>query len=355
MARFGGINIYAHNWEFCGCSTLYYFMKVLDLLSGEEVCSRLFRTVRWRNGVYCPRCGSGRVKGHGNYGQGLKRHFCKACGKTFNDKTGTRLHYSRLSLREWFMLMLLFLGLHNSGLGLSWFMDRSYMTVFRAVKGLMLTLRREAQPVRMGGAVESDEVYVTAGLKGRNNSHRIQRLGRRPRRRGLRRRGRGTWDQDKPAVFVLVERGGPEDYVPSKDVEAETALKIIGRRVSGGSTIYTDCFRAYLGLGEAGYRHEAVNHSAGEWVRGKAHTNGCENRASLFRPWLALHRGVCKDNLSLYLAAFKACRKSRAIGPVEALQEILKILFILLALPAILRSHLSPETPTKGQPQHYYL
>jgi len=330
-------------------------MKTLGLLSSEEACSRLFRRVRWRNGLHCPRCGSGRVKGHGNYGRGLKRHFCKACGKTFNDKTGTLFHYSRLSLREWFILILLFLGLHNSGLGLSWLMDRSYMTVFRAVKGLMLSLKEETQPVKMDGAVESDEVYVTAGLKGRNNSRRIKGLGRRPRRRGLRRRGRGTWDQDKPAVFVLVERGGLEDYVPSKDVEAETALKIIGRRVSGGSTIYTDCFRAYLGLGEAGYHHEAVNHSAGEWVRGEAHTNGCENRASLFRPWLAVHRGVCKDNLSLYLAAFKACRKSRSTRPVEAIKEFLKIVLIFMALLAILRSRLSPETAARGQPQHSYL
>jgi len=36
--------------------------------------------------------------------------------------------------------------------------------------------------------------------------------------------------------------------VPSGDVEAETALKIIGRHVSEGSTIYTDSFKAYVGL-----------------------------------------------------------------------------------------------------------
>ncbi len=89
--------------------------------------------------------------------------------------------------------MLLFLGLHNSSLGLSCFTGRSYMTVFRAMKRLLLSLRERAQSVRMNVAVESDEVYVTAGLKGGNNSHRIKRLGRKPRRRGLKRRGRGVW------------------------------------------------------------------------------------------------------------------------------------------------------------------
>jgi transposase-like protein len=75
---------------------------------------------------------------------------------------------------------------------------------------------------------------------------------------------------DKPPVFILVERGGREDYVPSSDVEAETALKVIGRRISEDSTIYTDWFRAYLGLGEAGYDHEAVNHSAVSGLRESA-------------------------------------------------------------------------------------
>jgi len=141
------------------------------------------------------------------------------------------------------------------------------MPIFKALKKLMLNLRK-TQPTKMSGVVEADEVYVTAGLKGRNNSQRIKKLGRKPRRRGLKRRGRGTWSEDKPAIFILVERGGGEDYIPSGDVEAETALRIIRRRVLEGSTIYTNSFKAYLGLCEVGYEHEAVNHSVGEWVGG---------------------------------------------------------------------------------------
>ncbi|RLI13966.1 MAG: hypothetical protein DRO43_05210 [Candidatus Hecatellales archaeon] len=48
--------------------------------------------------------------------------------------------------------------------------------------------------------------------------------------------------------------------------------------------MHTDCFKAYVGLRGAGYKHEAVNQSAGEWVRSEAHINSCENRASLLRP-----------------------------------------------------------------------
>ena len=62
----------------------------------------LFKKVRWSNGLYCPRCGCGRVWGNGRYVDGKNqvwnRYLCRGCGRTFNDKTDTLLHYSRLSL-----------------------------------------------------------------------------------------------------------------------------------------------------------------------------------------------------------------------------------------------------------------
>jgi len=164
-----------------------------------------------------------------------------------------------------------------------------------------------------------------AGLKGRNNSQRIRRFGREPRCRGLKRRERGTGSEDKPPIFILVERGGGEDYVPSSDVSGDTVKKIVGRRVSKGSTIYTDSFPSYFCLGEAGYKHEAVNHLAGEYARGEAHANRCENRASQVRVRPACHRGVCKDNLRVYTVAFWVCRNSRRMKPVEALAAVLEM------------------------------
>ena len=202
------------------------------------------------------------------------------------------------------MLMLLFLGLHNSGLGLSWLLDRSPMTVFKALRKLMLKLN--------------------AGLKGRNNSIRIKHLCRESRRRAFRRRGRSSWIHDKPAVFILVGRGGGEDYIPSSNVEAEATIKIIGRRILKNSTIYTDNFKSYLGLSRLSYIHEYVNHSEREWVRGECHINNCENRASILRPWLSIHRGICRDNLKLYLEAFETCRRSRNTNPIQAIIEIIK-------------------------------
>jgi len=47
----------------------------------------------------------------------------------------------------------------------------------------------------------------------------------------------------------------------------------------------TDSFTGYSGL--YGFKHQTVNHSIGEYVRDKAHTNGIESF------WAVLKRGYC--------------------------------------------------------------
>jgi hypothetical protein len=75
--------------------------------------------------------------------------------------------------------------------------------------------------------------------------------------------------------------------------------------VAEGSKLYTDNHDSYLGL--HGYGHESVNHSAGEYVCGMAHTN----RIELF--WAMLKRGYygtfhsfSVKHLHRYIAEFEA-------------------------------------------------
>jgi hypothetical protein len=53
---------------------------------------------------------------------------------------------------------------------------------------------------KLRGIIEMDEVYLSAGLKGFKN------IGRPPRKRGLKRRGRGNFLSDKPPIFAMVSR-----------------------------------------------------------------------------------------------------------------------------------------------------
>jgi len=69
-----------------------------------------------------------------------------------------------------------------------------------------------------------------------------------------------------------------------------------------------------------GYRHDYVNHSIGEYARGDVHINNCENRTSILRPWLPVHRGISKDNLNTYLSLFQLQRNTNKLPTIEKIK-----------------------------------
>jgi len=100
-----------------------------------------------------------------------------------------------------------------------------------------------------------DEAYITACLKGSHD--RILRLGRKPRRRDLKAKPRRSlWKDDKLPIFILVEHGGLELYIPSIDVRGETIGRIASRHVEQGSRIFRDGFPSYMILQSLGFSHE---------------------------------------------------------------------------------------------------
>lgn len=53
-----------------------------------------------------------------------------------------------------------------------------------------------------------------------------------------------------------------------------------------GSKLYTDEHASYADLNGLFFRHDSVNHSDGEYVRGNVHTNGIES------VWAVMKRGL---------------------------------------------------------------
>jgi transposase-like protein len=150
-------------------------------------------------------------------------------------------------------------------------------------------------------------------------------LGWGPRCRGLRAgRGRDKWDKDVIPVFTIIGRDGHEVYIPSRDVSGETVARIASRHIEAGSKVYTDNFPSYNVLQGIGYSHDYVKHSLREYARGEVHINNCENRASLLRPWLSVHRGISKDNLDTYLSLFQFQRNTNKLPTIEKIKIIVK-------------------------------
>jgi transposase-like protein len=257
-----------------------------------------------------------------------RRYRCKSCLRTFNDKSGTDFEYSRIPLNERLFIMYLSGCLNVPLLRASIDVGRSYGSVYRSFRRIVYSVERyvRCSGRRVSGDVEVDEVYVNAGLKGRDNHDRIMLLGRGPRCRGLRAgRSRGGWDKDVIPIFTIVGRDGDEVYIPSRDVRCETVARIASRHIEKGSRIYTDSFPSYSILQNMGYRHEYVNHSIREYARGDIHINNCENRASILRQWLSVHRGISKDNLDTYLSLFQLQRNTNKLPAIEKIKTIVKI------------------------------
>ena len=70
-----------------------------------EACLQHLETVRWRNGPFCPNCGSTRKIHHFKDG---RRHKCADCRRIFRITTGTVFTGSPLRLLpQWFMAIYL--------------------------------------------------------------------------------------------------------------------------------------------------------------------------------------------------------------------------------------------------------
>lgn len=285
-------------------------LTIQSFMPSEAECAEALRDARWTGGIICVYCGSRTVVKRGWRGF-CQRYMCRDCERWFNDKTGTAMACSKLPLRTWFFTAFT-LQSKVSVKELAETLQLPYATVFRMVRKLRENLYMKASTLKLKGIVEIDEVYVKAGLKGKRN------LRRKPRKRGLKRRGRGTYAVDKPPLLGVVERGGPVRLIPLTDVAAKTVLRRLFKcfHLEDVEAFITDDFSSYNWLRGLG-RHEAVNHSLGEYARGWIHSNTVEAEFSVFRPWNATFRGTSKESLHLYTAHYNYLRGSRGVSRVD--------------------------------------
>ena len=282
----------------------------------ERRAANLLEQVRWRDGVYCPRCRGESVIRYGSY-RVFQRYLCKDCDRTFNDQTGTIFEHSSVALRKWFLAVYTYIRFNTSLRQLDVEIDVSYKTIYRRVQRFLRAL--DAPRLQLEGPIEIDEFYVKAGLKGRERDQPS-------RSRGLSTRGRGTYAEDKLPVFVLADRGSGERHViPTKAATESRIRLLLADRQQESVTVYTDGFRAYDPLDkDDAFTREYVVHGDGEYVDGDVHVNTCESHASLARRWLSPHRGVSKDRLTPYIRAFQLRRKVFRKPGKEALKTILE-------------------------------
>ncbi|MEW5801244.1 MAG: IS1595 family transposase [bacterium] len=279
--------------------------KLLLMLLDEAKCVETIRSMRWPEGVCCPRCNSKRFWIDWEEYPKLQ-YRCRECKHWWTDLSETIFEGTRLPLSHWLVALDLFRQ-GKSALAVAQELGVNRHTADRMHRLLQDELWINRPGEKLSGINESDEVYIICGAKG------IKQKDRDPRKRGLKKRGRGTAQTDKPPVIGVVERDSGEIRLEvCPNANKETCHEVIEKHVEPGSTLNTDDWGGYNGLEEKGIKHKTVCHSQGEYARdddgdgaNEVHENTMEAIWSLLRQWLRSYRGVRKMYLYLYVNSFE--------------------------------------------------
>lgn len=297
-------------------------LSITDFMPPEEKCFEHLRQNRWSNGIICPKCNSTKVKKNGTKNN-RQRYYCYGHNGTFSDTTGTIFYRSNIPLNYWYYFIFCYLQ-NQSTNHLSEVLRISYKTALGMTRKIQQCLIGACDTIKLNEIIEFDELYLSVGEKGSNV------VDRPPRKRGLKLRGRGTMDKDKPPILGACDRKGHIrlrvfDHVTSENVFM--FLLSIVFLLSNTLKIYTDEFSAYKFLEKTWIQYKAVNHSAGEYARGEVHNNTMEGYWSVYRPWMNTYRGVSKGYLPEYTSVFEFVENYRQDGWLTLLDKI--IVFLL--------------------------
>ena len=81
---------------------------------------------------------------------------------------------------------------------------------------------------------------------------------------------------------------------------------------------YTDQNISYKGLTKKNYKHQAVNHSVGEYIKGQAHTNGVESFWSMLkRGHMGIYHKMSKKHLQRYIDEYAGRHNIRPLTTME--------------------------------------
>jgi hypothetical protein len=216
---------------------------------------------------------------------------CGPCKREFTVTVGTIFERSHIKLHLWFQAAHL---MASSKKGISAHqLHRTLKVTYKTAWFMAHRLReamREAHFV-MGGegkTVEIDETFV--GGKERNK-HRNKRV--KDANGGI----------GKEAVFSLVERGGRVRSHHVASVSAKNLGPILNEQLHADTSVMSDDGGARVGRMFA--KHQTVNHSIGEYVRGDVHTNTIEGYFSILkREIIGTYHHVSAKHLKGYLAEF---------------------------------------------------
>jgi transposase-like protein len=230
---------------------------------------------------------------------------------------GTLFERSKIPLSKWLMAVYL---LSSSKKGISSHQLHRTLGVTYKTAWFMTHRIREAMADPkffgpLGGSgkiVEMDETYFGT------------EQGKDKKQRG--RRG-GAAHNAMNKIVTLVERGGKARSIHVADVKGSNLKAIMQEQIHKDSHVMTDSSPRYnqVKRDKPFERYDQVNHSKGEYVRGKAHTNTVEGFFSIMkRGLIGTYHHVSSQHLKRYIGEFDFRYNNRKVSDAERSNNTLK-------------------------------
>lgn len=256
-------------------------INLIEKFGNDDNCRDYLEALRWPNGVICPRCQSKAI----SEVRVRDKFDCNDCRYQFSVTAGTIMHDTHLPLTKWFLAVYMIVESKKSVSAnqLSRTLDIAYRTSWYLCHRIRTALF--TPHALMAGVVEVDETWIGGKVKGKG----------------------GRYTGNKTIVAGVAERGGEVRLKQVPNTQRMTLRDFIYEHVKhNAEALFTDDWVSYRGLDKSFKRHETVNHSAEEWIRGDVHTNTIENAWSLFKRCIigAYHK-ISKKHLDLYLDEFE--------------------------------------------------
>ena len=290
-------------------------MSVAELFAmfpDDATAEAWFAEQRWPDGVHCPFCGSVNVQTGAKHAMPYRCRE-RECRKRFSVKTGTVMQSSNLGFQTWAIAT--YLALTNLKSVASMKLHRDLKITQKSAWHLAHRLREafDRHGEAFGGPVEVDESYFGGERKNMSNA----------KRRAYREAGSPRGPVDKTIVVGVKNRG-------TNEVRAKVVTSTDGRTLQGfvrentepGATVYSDESASYTGLARD-FDHEAVNHSAGEYIRGQAGINGMESFwGGLKRAHKGTFHKISPKHLDRYVGEFAGKHNVRDADTVAQMASL---------------------------------